>query len=398
MKKFMSILMAVVILMSVFTFSVFAKDDVTQEEKQAGFAFSTVYLIIKNEYSFEEYTPEKLGSELIESVETINEFKPDNDNYSKDDWELFLEVKLKPEYRTKENIVKLHEHFKDCEYVKIFYVASLLYAIPFFPEDASQVPEFRGYYRPYVSSDNEAYIKAGGTMINNPYYKENYNGLLEHCLAIYNQFGDYIKDVDYVGYYADNCLKNDTNYVTLIFDQHVVLPEYEGARKDHILSIMEKYFNDEDILYVCDDDFAAVVAVRKEDKDILKSIEELVFIGDAFFTVRSGMLAVVGTFTLGNVEGGQTDGWDADGKPLNPHKVSAVDARLILRCAANIEKPEKDIKRFYYCADMDFDGRITAADARLALRTSAGLEKQYEITFGYTANWYDFMGPSVDWD
>lgn len=396
MKKFMSVFMSVVILMSMFTFSAFAKDELTQEEIQAGFSFSTLYLIIKNEYSFEEYSPEKLGSELIESVTNVNRFRPDNDNYNKEDWELFLEVKLKPEYRTKDNILKLHEHFKNCEYVKKFYVGSINYAIPFFPEDASEIPEFRGHYSPFVA-DNEAYAKAGNTMINNPYYKECYNELLQHSLAIYNQFGEYIKDVDYVSYYADNCLKKEVNYVTLIFDQSVVLPDLEGARKDHIMQILKKYLDEEDILYVCDNDLAAVVEIREDNKSALKQMEELVFVGDAFFTVSFSSLAVVGTFTLGNVEGGQEDGWDADGNPLNPHKVSAVDARLILRCAANIEKPEKDVKRFYFCADMDFDGRITASDARLALRTSAGLEKQYEITFGYSANWYDMKGPSVDW-
>ncbi len=397
MKKFMSVLMSVIFFMSMFVFSAFAKEERTQEEIQAGFSFSTVYLTIKNEYSFEEYTPEKLGSELIESVIHVNSFRPDDNNYNKDEWELFLEVTLKPEYRTKDNILKLHGHFKTCEYVKKFHIASLFHSIPFFPEEASQIPEFRGYYRPFVSPDNELYTNAGKTMINNPYYKENYNGLLEHCLAIYNQFGDYIKDVDYIDYYADNCLKNNVNYVTLIFDHSVVLPEYAGARKDHIMSVMKRYLNEDDILYVCDDDFAAVVEIREDNKNVLKKMEELVFVGDAFFTVGFASPAVVGTFTLGNVEGGQADGWDADGNPLNPHKVSATDARLILRCAANIEKPEKDLKRFYYCADMDFDGSITAADARLALRTSAGLEKQYEITFGYTSDWYDFMGPSVDW-
>ncbi len=52
------------------------------------------------------------------------------------------------------------------------------------------------------------------------------------------------------------------------------------------------------------------------------------------------------------------------------NRINAMDARLILRCAARLEKFTEKQKSF---ADMDSDGRITAADARLALRVAAKL-------------------------
>ena len=57
---------------------------------------------------------------------------------------------------------------------------------------------------------------------------------------------------------------------------------------------------------------------------------------------------------------------DADGR------VTAYDARMILRTAVGLEKPDRQTLTV---ADIDRDGRVTAADARLALRTGVGLEK-----------------------
>ena len=59
-------------------------------------------------------------------------------------------------------------------------------------------------------------------------------------------------------------------------------------------------------------------------------------------------------------------------------RVSAADARLILRAAANLEKltPEQ-----FSAADMNKDSKITASDARSALRAAAGLEKLADCYF-----------------
>lgn len=56
---------------------------------------------------------------------------------------------------------------------------------------------------------------------------------------------------------------------------------------------------------------------------------------------------------------------DSDGK------ITAADARLILRCAAKLEILENE---FYTAADVDLDGKITASDARKTLRVAASIE------------------------
>ncbi|MBR5497460.1 MAG: dockerin type I repeat-containing protein, partial [Clostridia bacterium] len=51
-------------------------------------------------------------------------------------------------------------------------------------------------------------------------------------------------------------------------------------------------------------------------------------------------------------------------------KVTAADARLVLRCSAGLEL--FTVAQFS-AADVNGDTKITAADARLVLRTAAGL-------------------------
>lgn len=403
MKKLLLLILTVVLLSGVCILPVSAQEEdkyapevYSAEEKQAGFSFKYIYLVIKNEYSFEEFTPEKLGSPLIERVEAPYEFNPDNENYDKSTWELFLKVYLKE--KTRENVIELYKQMEECEYVKSAGIAEIYYSIPFFPESAEEIGYYKGEYRPWVSPDNETYIANGSNMIRNPYYKKYYNDLLAHSTALYRQFADYIGDVDYLSYYAENHMEKDINYVTLIFDHSIALSEYVGAIRDYNMSVLEKHFDEDEILYIGDYSLAAVVAISKENKDVIKEIEELAFIGDAFFTRRGMSLAVIGTFTLGNVVGAEEQVYYDDpalNVPLK--KVSAADARKVLRYSAGLEKIEKEPKRFFYCADMNFDGEITSADARLILRTAAGLEKEYEITFGYSSGWADFMGSELGW-
>ena len=52
-------------------------------------------------------------------------------------------------------------------------------------------------------------------------------------------------------------------------------------------------------------------------------------------------------------------------------------------------------KRFYFCADMNFDNEINSADARLILRTAAGLEDKYEVYYGSFVQWNDYMGSEL---
>ena len=62
-------------------------------------------------------------------------------------------------------------------------------------------------------------------------------------------------------------------------------------------------------------------------------------------------------------------------------KISASDARMLLRCAANLEKVTEYI--FTY-GDFNRDGKITANDARTALRVAAHLDKLDCILYGHT--------------
>lgn len=52
-------------------------------------------------------------------------------------------------------------------------------------------------------------------------------------------------------------------------------------------------------------------------------------------------------------------------------KLNAADARIVLRCAAGLEKPDED---FIYAIDVNADGNVNAADARLILRVVAKLD------------------------
>lgn len=62
-------------------------------------------------------------------------------------------------------------------------------------------------------------------------------------------------------------------------------------------------------------------------------------------------------------------------------KITAADARLLLRCSANLEKVTV---YFLTYGDFNKDGKITANDARTALRIAASLEKLNCILHGHT--------------
>lgn len=64
----------------------------------------------------------------------------------------------------------------------------------------------------------------------------------------------------------------------------------------------------------------------------------------------------------------------------NDEKLNAADARLLLRCAAELEKVTVYILTY---GDYNRDGEITAADARTALRVAASLEKITCILHGH---------------
>ncbi len=84
-------------------------------------------------------------------------------------------------------------------------------------------------------------------------------------------------------------------------------------------------------------------------------------------TQESGLIYTVNT-TYDSFEWADRVMGDADYDGL----VTAADARLALRCSANLEKYTADSLKFM---DADGDGELTAGDARIILRVSASLQK-----------------------
>ena len=385
MKKFTAILMSIVLLTGCLLLPVSAEDKVVSEqEKAAGFLFTHVYVMIEEEYTFkfDEFTPEMFSQELIESV--VNLYPYDPDIYSLDYYQVILQLNLKNP--SEENIVALCQTLKDNEYVMYIELDYTDEYIPVYPDSAEFIPNYRGSYNPLIEtidSSNHTVNTVRRNMLNNAYYKIYYDELLAYSVALYTEKLRFLGDFDYVEYYADEKLSDVAGYVTLIFD----VPEGTESVREKNLSVLSKYFDAEDILYVGDSVNAAVVRVDETDAATIKNMSELKFISDAFFNdmCTGGLLCEAGQFMLGDVYGKK------DESAVDYNGVTAADARYILRYSAGLEKVTDNLKRFYYCADMNFDGNITSADARLALRTAAGLETKYQIMFGYSVCWYDPM-------
>ncbi|MBR5233382.1 MAG: dockerin type I repeat-containing protein [Clostridia bacterium] len=385
MKKLLSLIFAVIMIFTIIAVPVQAENDeekFSHEEISAGFSFKYIYVLIKKEYYNIDIISVLTDNELVSRVEepyVIDDGKPH---------ERIFMVYLKEQKA--ENIITLYRQMKQSEFVSECSVDYILYYFPIYPENAEEIGYFQGYYAPFIDPKNENYVN----MLRNEYYKKYYNDLLSVSVFIFNQFRGYMGDVDYISYFADNYMHKDKNYVTLIFD-NVFLPEYVGAERDYNMSVLEKYFNEDEILYVSDYTLSAVVEISKEKKDIIMEIEELAFVGDAFFTIPMSGLAEEGRFTLGNVTGDEEE--TSLNTPLK--RVTAADARMILRYSAKLEKAsEEELKRFYFCADMNLDGKINSADARLALRTAAKLEEEYVLIFGTKNPWTDIMSQQRFYD
>ena len=396
MKKSVSIMIALLMLLGTFSFSLnvsaYSEKEPTEEELRAGFTFDVVYVVIKDEYKFREFTAEDFGSDLIDRIEIPYPIAPEDEWADDEDFWLEIHIYLKQNEMTKENIIELGRTLRNNEYVEKIFFNFTGNEFPVFPETPEEVGIYSGAYRPYIEPEHENYDKNGAGMLKNPYYENNYGGLLNYSYAVYRQFAPYMGDIDYVDWFIDTYLEKEVSYITVILTYPGFLPDYIGAMRDRNVSIIKEHLPEESIMYVSGSVPAVVLRVTPEDKNALRRIDDIVFIGDAFFTSKGGsQLAVAGEYTLGNVTGRQDEYYE--GEKIGSVKfVNAADARLVLRFAAGLEKPEKELKRFYYCADMNFDGEITSADARLILRTAAGLEKEYELVFGYRSSWYDPMG------
>ena len=396
MKKAVSVILALIMLVSMFSFSwnvsAYSEKEPTEEELRAGFTFDVVYVIIKDEYKFREFTADDFGSDLIDRIEIPYPIDLEDEWADDEDFWLEIHIYLKESEMTKKNITELCKSLRNNEFVKKIFLNFTENDFPFFPQTPEEIGVYYGAYRPYIEPEHEGYDRNGAGMLNNPYYKKYYNGLLNYSYSVYNQFAPYMGDIDYVGWFIDTYLEKEVSYITVILSHSYGVPDEEGAMRNYNIRAVTKQIPEDNILYVADSVPAVVLRVTPEDRNALRKIDDIVFIGDAFFTSKGGSeLAVTGEYTLGNVTGRQ--GVYYEGELGGSVKfVNAADARLVLRFAAGLEKPETELKRFYYCADMNFDGEINSADARLCLRTAAGLEKEYELVFGYRSLWYDPMG------
>ncbi len=216
-------------------------------------------------------------------------------------------------------------------------------------------------------------------MIKNPYYKKNYNSLLAHSYAVYKNSWQQENNKEYIQVYVDECMGYPLNYVTLILEENTnpKMTVYEYNKK-----VLQKYFDDDNIVYISDNDFAAIVGVEDVYADVVTQMEELEFIGDAFFSDDiQDEVSMPGIYALGDVVAPtQSKGGDDAIKP------NAADARFLLRYAAALEKGEMS-KQFYFCGDVNFDGKISAKDARTVLRMAAGLEQIYYLSFSDYKSW-----------
>lgn len=258
-----------------------------------------------------------------------------------------------------------------------------MFAFSAVAEDETSVSRPPSHVIVGISTDRYGHESYGKNMIRNPYYQKYYNELIDYsCQVYYKSIKTSDNNSKYIEQYAKQYLIQPENYTTLIFREPEKIPD---NITEYNRSILRNYFDDEDILYVSDYNYAAIVCIADTNADIVKNISELEFIGNAFFTnYPSTMMPAVGTFTMGNVLGAENEMGDNG-------DVNASDARFLLRYVAGLEKVGAK-KQFYFCADMNFDNKIDAADARLVLRTAAGLEPKYCVSYSYFQFWTDYMG------
>ncbi len=229
-------------------------------------------------------------------------------------------------------------------------------------------------------NENESYYK---NMVRNPYYQKYYNELIDYsCQLYYKGLEKPDDNRKYIEQYAKQYFIQPENYTTLIFSAPEKTPD---NITEYNRRILEKYFTNEDVIYVSDYNYAAIVCIKDTNADIVNRITELEYLGDAFFTNYPGvMMPAIGTYAMGDV-------YFAEGDYRYDDKITAADARFLLRYVARLEEVGAE-KQFYFCADMNFDNKIDAADARLVLRTAAGLEPKCYVSYSYFQFWDDYMG------
>ncbi|MBO5935952.1 MAG: dockerin type I repeat-containing protein [Clostridia bacterium] len=97
--------------------------------------------------------------------------------------------------------------------------------------------------------------------------------------------------------------------------------------------------------------------------------------------ILSIILAIIAVFTISISAFAETKPYDARMGDVNGDgKVTASDARLVLRVSANLSEKTDDIKAY---GDINGDNKITASDARIILRVAASLENLECVMTGH---------------
>ena len=249
--------------------------------------------------------------------------------------------------------------------------------------DDSTISRYSGYSRLYITEDERGHGGKLIDMVRNPYYQKYYNELLNYSCQVYYKLWKNTDNKNYIKQYSEKYLIDSENYCTLIFSA----PEKEvyDSIADYNRSILVRFFDEKDILYVSEYDYAAVVCISADKADVVNSINELEFIGLPFFTnAPTTWMPAFSLHPMGDVGKSDVNSTDYG-------NVTAADARFLLRYVAGLETVGVN-KLFYFCADVNFDNVINSADARLVLRTAAGLEEMSYIYYTYEQFWNDTLG------
>lgn len=208
------------------------------------------------------------------------------------------------------------------------------------------------------------------SMIDNEYYKIYYNDIFENE---YNSATSYDFD-GYTEYFLSLIGEDNYSYATVRLNDKT---DDEMSYVEYNKQFLSKVVADEDLIYIGDTTPISVVKITKETGEKLKADSNVVCVFPAFYNPNSVKNMMYGGNTMGDV--------------IGDTKVTASDARYVLRFSAGLETIEKkNAKMFYFSADMNFDGKVNSSDARLILRTAAGLENQSIISFPTIDDWYDF--------
>lgn len=215
------------------------------------------------------------------------------------------------------------------------------------------------------------------SMLLNEYFRNNYNSLLEYNYNIIKNNPQTEVRLDNIS--PDGLNVADGYYVMIVFDE-THKSEVQGYIDFNMLMTTTISDKIKEVTYTgsttpC---IIALIAPDKSTADAISKNENVKGVYDAFCHEYTNVA------------------WEVDYEP-HKEKITAADARKVLRVSAGLEKPVANQKAFYCFFDFNSNNKIDAADARLVLRCAAGLEtpRSFEsacISYWLTDNSYGLRG------